>query len=424
MRNESREETVQRIFSYTARGIKYDLERMRVAVERVGNPQRSFRSIHVAGTNGKGSACAYADSILRRAGHQTGLYTSPHILDFEERFVVDGKPISADAWLDIFREVEPRIADLKLTFFEIATVLCFEIFRRSGVEWAVLETGMGGRLDATNVVVPQVSIITSIDMDHTEYLGPDLLSIAGEKLGIVKENVPLVMIRPPSLALQRKAREVCEERRSALTFVDLAIAEHLTFLDGRAAFTYDNMTFHLPLAGSAQVLNALCAIKACEQLDMGDRETRRKGIEATFLPCRFQVTRVGDKTVVFDVAHNPGAARILVDTLKATFPGRKVLFVTGVMKDKDIKGILRYLAEVAAGFVFTQPRTERACPASELSAFLSDRHEVSQLVVPAVATAVDAALTSAEGIVCVTGSFYTVGEALSHLGLSANGRHV
>jgi dihydrofolate synthase/folylpolyglutamate synthase len=260
MLNFTREETIARLFSLTARGIKYDLDRMLIAVRRLGNPQSACRSFHVAGTNGKGSTCAFIASILRAHGHRVGLYTSPHIIDFEERFIIDGRPVATEAWMAVYQAIEPAIADLNLTFFEITSIICFELFKRERVDYAVFETGMGGRLDATNVVTPVASVVTSIGIDHAEYLGPDLLSISREKLGIVKPGVPLVMIRSPEETIMRLASETCERLGSLLHVVEERQATGIVEEECRCSFTAAGVRYRLPLAGRFQIVNALAAI--------------------------------------------------------------------------------------------------------------------------------------------------------------------
>jgi len=168
------------LFSLATRGIKYDLDRMRHAALMCNNPQDQYSSFHVAGTNGKGSTCAFLESVLRSCGKKTGLFTSPHLVRFEERFMINGRPIGEALWLAVYEDLRPTIDEQELTFFEATTLMAFELFLREKVEWAVFETGLGGRLDATNVVVPRVSVISRLALDHKEYLGNDLVSVAGK----------------------------------------------------------------------------------------------------------------------------------------------------------------------------------------------------------------------------------------------------
>ncbi len=219
-----------RLFNRTTKGIKLGLDRMFAAAATLGNPQNAYQCIHVAGTNGKGSTSAFIESVLREHGFKTGLFTSPHIISFEERFMINGKPIITRQWMDVYRSVEPIIEDLRLTFFEAVTLLAFELFKREKVEWAVFETGMGGRLDSTNIIIPKVASITAIAMDHMNFLGDNLLSIAGEKLGIVKKGIPLVMALPLQKEIVELAWAKCKELNAPCFFVSgkdaLDIAEH------------------------------------------------------------------------------------------------------------------------------------------------------------------------------------------------------
>jgi dihydrofolate synthase / folylpolyglutamate synthase len=418
---QSREEIIRHIFSLTARGIKYDLERMRTAVQRLGNPHTAYKSIHVAGTNGKGSTCAFIASILQCNGIRTGLYTSPHIVDFEERFIIDGKPVSIDTWLAVYQDIEPVIADLTLTFFEIATLVAFELFRRLQVEFAVFETGMGGRLDATNVITPQASVITSLDIDHTEYLGHDRLSIAREKLGIVKREVPLVMIRPHYEPVLELAQETCNQANAPLHFISLDVCDQIDEDAGRTVFEYEQTAFHPPLAGRYQVLNALCAIKTAELLGYDRPYLLAKGIDTAFLPGRFQVIIAKNRTVVFDVAHNPQAAQALAHTLEKRFSDEKICIIIGIMKDKDIRNILAELSRVAGTFIFTQPKIDRASPAQALPEQLPQNASARYLIEPNIPIAITKTFEMTTGPVCITGSFYTVGEAMQSLGIKPYG---
>ena len=254
----------EHLFSLTAKGIKYDLERIREAAKIFGNPQNTYRSFHVAGTNGKGSTCAYLESILRSMGFRTGLFTSPHIISFEERFCICGKPVTEECWLEVYKDQQEIIRRLNLTFFEASTLIAFEIFRRKKVDWAVFETGMGGRLDATNVINPQVSIITSISMDHTEFLGDSLLSIAGEKLGIVKENIPLVIAKNSEKGVMKLAEDICSRKKADISVVSLDDADEITHTEKGMQFRRNGVLYTINLSGEFQVLNSLLAIKGIE----------------------------------------------------------------------------------------------------------------------------------------------------------------
>ncbi|MBD3241597.1 MAG: bifunctional folylpolyglutamate synthase/dihydrofolate synthase [Chitinivibrionales bacterium] len=411
----TRRQILDYLFSLHRRGrIKYDLERIREAAARIGNPQAAYRSVHVAGTNGKGSVCSMVEAVLRRSGRRTGLFIKPHLIEFEERFLVDGSPVTSEEWLDIYASIEPKIKDLTLTFFEICALVAFEVFRRAAVEWAVFETGMGGRLDATNVVVPRVSGITAISLDHTDWLGNTLVDIAREKLGIVKPGVPVVMIEPGDAGVRAAAEEVCAQREAPLVFVGESWAEDITEDGEGVRFRHDGQAYRVPLVGRHQALNALCAAEIARKAGITEPEELADGIGSVRIPGRFQVVRHGDRTVVFDIAHNPEAAQSLARSLVMRFGERAVCLVVGMMKDKDLDGILQALAPAAARIVVTQPDIPRACPAADLAArarLVHDRvEEVSRVV-----EAVEHALQTEEQAACIAGSFYTVGEAMQTL---------
>jgi dihydrofolate synthase/folylpolyglutamate synthase len=413
------------LFSHVNKGIKYDLDRMFKASSLCGDPHNSYSSIHVAGTNGKGSASAYIESVLRRAGCKTGLYTSPHITNFEERFRIDGVEISEDVWFDVYKDQEKIINDLGLTFFEAATLMAFEIFSRAGVQYAVFETGMGGRLDATNIIVPKVSVITKLALDHREYLGGTLEAIAGEKLGIVKPGAPLVMLEPNDPRIKQLAVDRCAELGSELIFSPIGVTDggrgvtDVLCHDGGVSFRLDGRRYDLSMMGGYQAQNAALALNALGRLGVFDYQTLYEGIRSAVLPGRFQIIDINNQQLVVDVAHNPDAAEALVGALKKRFPGKRFSFVLGMMRDKDIDTVLKILAPCASTFYFTRPKTERAADPYGMMGLTDGKSGGRRVVVEDVGEAVGAALRDAvdtvDTIVCVTGSFYTVSEAMKIL---------
>ncbi len=418
MNTESSRDIARRLFLRTTHGIKLGLDRMIAAADRIGNPQREYRGFHVAGTNGKGSVCAYLDSCLRRMGYRTGLFTSPHIVAFEERFVIDGRPVESEAWVEVYRDIEPVIADLDLTFFEVATLIAFELFKRERIQWAVFETGMGGRLDATNIVLPAVSVITRIAMDHMQFLGDDIVSIAREKLGMVKQGIPLVMAEPDMPAVAELALELCAKSGSICRFVSGKSAQPEDAPPGVGSrFTFHHRQFTLPLLGKYQVLNALLAITALENAGFEDREIMAEGLHAAFLPGRFQVVLVRGRTVVFDVGHNPDAAAAFVGAMKDLFPKKSVCIVTGIMTDKDAAGVLAQYCGIAKRIILTRPNVERSSSTRDLRSSLPREFPGDVCEIEAVSDAVAAALAEHEDVVCIVGSFFTVGEGMVALGI-------
>ena len=411
---QSPDEIKSRLFSLVNKGIKYDLDRMFRAASMCGDPQKSYLSVHVAGTNGKGSTCAYIESVLRRAGYKTGLYTSPHITDFEERFRVDGVDIAEGVWVDVYREREKIINDLGLTFFEAATLMAFEIFKRCGVQYAVFETGMGGRLDATNIITPKVSVITKLALDHREYLGDGILEIAGEKLGIVKPKVPVVMLDPRDESIRQLAQTRCRDVYSELILVDTDSVDDVKYTGSGMQLVMTNCKYDISLFGKHQVENALLALATIERIGDFDYQVIYDGMKAASISGRFQVVDIDGRDVVFDVGHNPDAAAVLVDALSARFPNRRVAFVVGMMKDKDAAAIIEIFIKRASAFYFAKPKTERAADPTDLDALTRGKFDGRTIIGQNVKDALRQAIgdTKGDDVICVTGSFYTVSEAL------------
>jgi dihydrofolate synthase/folylpolyglutamate synthase len=418
----------EHLFSLTTLGIKYDLDRMVAAAAAIGNPQHRYPCFHVAGTNGKGSVCTYLESGLRACGHKTGLFMSPHLVRFEERFLIDGRPIAESAWLTVYDSLVPVIDNLKLTFFEATTLIAFEIFRQERIDWAVFETGLGGRLDATNIVKPRISLITRLAIDHTGYLGNNLLSIAGEKLGIVKNTVPCIMARPDEPAIAELAESICKDRHAPFRLIDNSMAVEIVIEDQGAFFSYNGRRYRINLAGGYQVTNALLAVSALHEAGIGDHAAIAKGLENARLPGRFQVVVARGKQIVFDVGHNPDSAESFCQALKYRFCKREskqglpsFCIVLGIMKDKDYAGMLPHYARLAKRLILAKPAIFRAAATADLRRFVPPDftgacHEFQDIM-----GAIEAALDGPQEIVVVAGSFFTVGETMRHLGIEPYG---
>ncbi|MDG5816716.1 bifunctional folylpolyglutamate synthase/dihydrofolate synthase [Chitinispirillales bacterium ANBcel5] len=404
------------LFSLQRRGIKYELERMERAARRCGYPHLSHKCIHVAGTNGKGSTCTMIQTALTHLGFKTGLFTSPHLICFEERFKVDGKAVLEEEWVEVYHELEEIIDSLGLTFFEASTLMAFELFKRKGVEWAVYETGMGGRLDATNIVKPQVSVITPIAMDHTEFLGPTLKHIANEKLGIVKKGVPVYVAKPRERDVSELIKTHCAQQNTNVSFVSQNEAENIDTTENGIKFWYKNTSFSMPLYGRFQVLNSLLAINALLGAGVGEIETIADALSSVQIRGRFQVEQIGNKTVVIDVAHNEDAAKMLSQTLKEHFDDKSKLMVCGVMKDKDYESMIHEFTSEVSEIVLCKPQIQRAANPEDLERFTA--HFTGKVrIIRSVSEALNYALTSNHELLCVAGSFYTAGEAISALKL-------
>jgi dihydrofolate synthase/folylpolyglutamate synthase len=369
-------------------GIKLGLENTYRLLAAIGNPHERLRFFHVAGTNGKGSVCVMLDSCLRAAGHKVGLYSSPHLVDFRERIRVDGIMISQqDAADGLTRLCEVAEGwDHKPTFFELSTVLAFDHFERIGCDIVVLETGMGGRLDSTNVVTPLVSVITPIAMDHMAWLGDSLAKIAAEKAGIIKSDIPVI-----SSPQERATAEV-------LTTKAVETSSRLRFVDAPT---------DLPLAllGTHQKWNAAVAIAALEASDLGCPPTAiANGLAAVKWPARFQ--RLGER-IIIDGAHNEHSAEALLSTWREVFGNQKALIVFGSLRDKDYGAMLRLLENVAHEFLFVPVRSERSeSPGSLKMQTASPCQEFPDLP-SAIQVALDTRLP-----VLITGSLFLAGEAL------------
>jgi len=347
------ESSISSLFKRTAFGIKPGLEVTQALLEKLGNPHRGLKVIHVAGTNGKGSVCAMIESVLRASGKKTGLYTSPHLLRFNERFRVNGKEISNGDLEKLIADVETAARTLDTrppTFFEMSTAMAFEHFKRSGVDYAVVETGMGGRWDATNVVQPVISVITRIALDHADYLGTDLEKIAWEKAGIIKEGAPVICGPMPVEAEAVVYKEAADKKVLILgsdeaVYIEVLETRRTDQLVDIQASGQGYRNVRLPFGGSYQLENCGIAVAALEDLSdiEGIRLQVKRGLEQVKWPGRFQMLSM-KPPMIFDGAHNPNAAETLFQTVEEIFPKFGNGFVFGFMKDKDVAGFFESIA--------------------------------------------------------------------------------
>ena len=402
------------LFFRTAYGIQPGLEVTVALLEKLGNPHKNLKYIHVAGTNGKGSVCAMIESVLRASGFKTGLYTSPHLFRFNERFRINGREIPDAALEQLIADVEAAAQSLTTrppTFFEISTAMAFEYFKREKVDYAVIETGMGGRWDATNVIQPVLSIITRIDFDHQEYLGADIEKIAREKAGIIKSGAP-VICGPMPVEAEAVIYQEAREKKVPILGSDEAV--FFQCLEKRRddqllnieASGHDYPNVRLPLAGAFQMENCGIAVAALEDLaDIdGLRLQMKRGLEAVKWPGRFQLLQQ-KPPILYDGAHNPSGARALFQTLEETFPkfGNGLLF--SFMKDKDVEGILTALKPaVEKAWALTLPG-DRAMPAEEISA-IGAKIGMDIEPVAGIQPALDWLEAGKKRLVCFTGSLY------------------
>ncbi len=381
------------LFATQHRGVKLGLDNVRRLLASMGDPQNDLRFIHVAGTNGKGSVCAMIDSICRAAGVRTGLFTSPHLVRFNERIQINGRPIDDENVVWGIRRVRSLIdEEHHPTFFEITTALAFDYFRRQEVALVILETGLGGRLDATNVVHPLVSVLTSIDMDHQKWLGDTLGEIAAEKGGIIKPGVPVVS-GPQFRAVRTVLEQIAAERSAPISYAETP-AEGL----------------FIGLAGSHQHVNAAIAVDAIRSAGIPTSpQAIKEGLANVYWPGRFH--RVNERTVL-DGAHNPAATKCVVQTWRECGGPEKATIIFGGLFDKDLEGMISVLSALAARFLIVPIRSQRAASPAEIK-LLVPRH-LSAIECSSTAEALDLALRFDEQIL-VTGSLFLVGETLSIL---------
>jgi dihydrofolate synthase/folylpolyglutamate synthase len=413
-------DALSQLFARTGGGSKYGLDRVRALLAEVGDPHLAVPVFHVAGTNGKGSTVATLDAVLRSRGHRVARFTSPHLVDFRERIVVDGRPIDEGAVVEFLDRWMPAAERLGATFFEITTVLAFDWFRRSGADVAVVETGLGGRLDSTNVVLPEVAGVTAIGLDHTELLGATRERIAGEKAGIYKAGTPAVVgeLDPAVRAV------LAEQARAAGASAVREVATECAVHDVRIGREGTGFTFEAPF-GSARLLTPLLGAfqahnvaTALTMLDAaGPRwrvtpEQAAPALAAVRLPGRFQWSG----RYLFDVAHNPDGAQVLAETLTALAPERPVAALVTVLADKDWRGMLAALAPAVDHIVVSTAPT--APPGRVWDPREAEAYGMARGWPVTLEPDFDRALARAERLgatVLVTGSFHTVGDAMLRL---------
>lgn len=379
----NRDRVLERLFALEQFGIKLGLDNIRTLVAALDDPEHAFTSVHIAGTNGKGSVSAMVERALRAAGHRTGRYTSPHLHRIEERFAIDGEDADTSLFRDVARDVLDVVDRLRRegtlettpTFFEVTTAIAFEMFRRSRVEIAVIEVGLGGRFDATNIITPAVAAITSIALDHERHLGPTLASIAREKAGILKPGVRAAIGELPDEA-RLVIEDVAAREGAALVPADLSLVTRSSMTNGRATISVDTpirsyQDVRVGLNGGHQIANAVVAMRVLELLDdRGVNVSARDivtGIADVVWPARLEWLQLPEgRRLLLDAAHNPAGAQALADYVRGSRHA-PLPIVLAVMKDKDIDGMVRALSPVASRFIATAVRSARALPARALA---------------------------------------------------------
>lgn len=405
----------------------FNLDRMFALMASLGNPQTKYPVIHVAGTKGKGSVSALCASGLKFAGYKVGLYTSPHLLDYVERIQINGEPISHEQLIDLVDEIKPHVAKIeKLTTFEITTALAFLAFAKYDVNAAVFEVGLGGRLDATNVVMPKVSVITSLSYDHMAVLGNTLALIAGEKAGIIKEGVPVVSAPQKDEALDVLLR-IAAQRGCEFTLVGNDVkfegiasslsGQRLRMDDGRQ--TMENgqspiVELQIPLLGLHQLENAATAYAALKAsgIPITDEQIQ-SGFSQVQWRARFEVARL-DPPVIFDSAHNQDSFEKLRETLESYFPGKKVYLIFGASEDKNIPGMFAEMKPKIKKIIVTRADHPRALSVEQIQGLAGQAGVESDAVVPvkeALRRALE--LSSKDGsIVLSAGSMFVTAEVM------------
>jgi dihydrofolate synthase / folylpolyglutamate synthase len=395
-------------------GMRPGLERIEALLDALGHPERAYTIAHVGGTNGKGSVASMLAAMLRAAGRRVGLYTSPHLVSFRERIRVDAEPIGEDALADGVEALGTLIARLDASVFEATTALALDHFAREGVEVAVLEVGLGGRFDSTTVGAPAVSVLTSIDLDHQEYLGHTLREIATDKAHIVRSGVAISAAQAPAAAAVIAARAAAVGVPLLREGHELRVAVRERTLAGQrldcAGPTFKLDDLRVRLLGTYQPGNTLLAVAAAAALDV-DEPAIRAGLARARWPGRFDVRPRPGGWLVLDGAHNPAGARALAESLRTYFGDAPTTFVLGVLRDKDAAGIVAPLLGRAARLVLTKSANPRAAAPEDLRALAPPALPV--VVTPSVAEA----LALAEGppttpILCIAGSLSLVGDAL------------
>jgi len=421
-------EGINWLYSFKKYGSKLGLDRISHLIEKLSNPHQNIKTIHVTGTNGKGSVCIFIGSILQKAGYKVGVYLSPHLQEFSERIVVNGENISEDELIILIKKIKPFVDDMILendtpTFFEIVTAMAFQFFSDCAVDFAVIEVGLGGRFDATNIVNPLVSVITNVSLEHTDYLGENIKSIAFEKAGIIKKKVPVVT------AAINDARDIinkiAKENNASITIIDKDSWNrqfyNMDYQEFLIQGTFNEYNVKTSLLGEYQGENIALAISTIEQLQMlGVYLTEaviQDGISTTFNPGRMEI--ISEKpTVLLDGAHNPAGVQMLQHTLERDFEYANLILIIGILKDKNIQKMLGTIAPISDVIIITKSLNVRACEPQLIKDTLNKiGYKKDFLIKDTIPKAIDHAksIANIDDIICISGSLFTVGEVRSYL---------
>lgn len=421
------EESIRWLYSFKKYGSKLGLDRISYLVEQLGSPQNAIKIIHVTGTNGKGSVCKFIGSILQKAGYNVGVYISPHLQRFSERIVVNNEEISEEDVVLLVEKIKPVVDDMikqnnTPTFFEVITAMAFQFFSNCTVDFAVVEVGLGGRFDATNVVNPLVSVITNVSLEHTDYLGEDIKSIAFEKAGIIKENAPVVT------AAKNDARDVikkiAKEKNAHTTVIDRNHWQRLSYNMNYQEFliqgAFNDYTVKTALLGEYQGENIALAVFTIEQLQMNGiyltDDDVLEGISTAFNPGRMEIISE-EPTVLLDGAHNPVGMKMLKKTLEEDFDYNRLVLLIGILKDKNIQKMLSTIAPISDIIIVTKSNNVRACEPEILKNTIEKiGYKKDLFIEDSIPKAIEHAksMVNKNDIICISGSLFTVGEARSY----------
>ncbi len=429
MTKDTYQKCLDKIYKLGRFGIKLELDTILNILKFLNSPQKNYHIVHVAGTNGKGSTATYIASILQKAGFKTGLYTSPHLSQFNERISIDSQMISNDQIVRAYQAVDSvDIGKRKATFFEIATAMGFYHFSQENVDWAVIETGMGGRFDATNVAIPKISVITNLSLEHTDYLGNTIKALAWEKGGIIKQNIPVITGVSQSSGL-KVLHEIAKEKSADLYQYKKDFSARKDPKQPTYTYTGLNQKFDQltkPLPGDHQKENLSLALAACElifkKFKSSDKRYNlntdiiKKGLSISKWPGRLEHI-MQDPLVIIDGAHNLQAAKVLGKYLSTRTKDKKLTLVLGILDDKPHEKMLKCLVPLAQNIIVTKATIDRSLDPNILKKAIQKITKTPVKVVETVTEAVTYALniSSPDDAVCIAGSLYVAGEARDEL---------
>ena len=418
------ERSIKWLYSFEKFGIKLGLDRITHICKKLGNPQNNYKTIHVGGTNGKGSVCKILGSILNVDGYKVGIYLSPHLQRFSERFIINNEEISKEEVVNLVEKIRPIIDEMinyenTPTFFEIVTAMAFQYFSDKKVDYAIIEVGLGGRFDATNIVKPEISVITNVSLEHQKILGKTIEKIAFEKSGIIKEKVPMITgAKGKALNVIKK---ITTENNSIITIINnkswKKIKGGVDWQEFEIIGSLKNYIIKTSLIGSFQGENIAISINAIEALQMKglyiSEDSIFEGIEKSSNPGRMEIIDF-EPMILVDGAHNIAAMNLLKNTLENDFVYDRLILIIGVLSDKNVKEILDIITPISDIIILTKSTNKRASDPLKLKEMINKKEVVIKKKIP---DAVDYAkkISKKQDLILITGSLFTVGEAQSHL---------